>query len=419
MAKNARDRRPAVKPVEKIELDEKNKKLRGILAAVFLVIGLIAIGFFIFSLLNKESGWTEIEPSGSETGAADQFSLYYNLGASGAAASAEYKKIAALYGEVTDKYFKLLHEDELYPGINNIAYINSRPNEEIEVLSELYECFERLLKDKDRTLYLGALNQQYDSLFASDDDVWAGEFDPYLNDESAAFYKTIVSFASDSECIELLLLGENKVKLSVSESYLDFAEKNAITEFISFGNLANAFIVDEIAEALLKEGFGLGTVSSYDGYTRNFDTSKATYSFDVWDKFEDTAYPAAVMKYEGSLAMINYRAYAISAMDSFDYYTYRDGRIAHSYLDIGDGKYKAATDNLLVSSNDLSCAELALKTRHIFISDDIDSEAFASIREAGIGYVYFDGSTVHKTQDVKLEDLYSDENVTYRISENE
>lgn len=71
------------------------------------------------------------------------------------------------------------------------------------------------------------------------------------------------------------LLGGNQVKLSVSDDYLAFAEKNFISDFIDFSWMKNAFITDYVADVMIDNGYTLGSLTSYDGFTRNLDQTSA------------------------------------------------------------------------------------------------------------------------------------------------
>jgi hypothetical protein len=60
MKRYARDKTPYIKPVERIELSEKNIKLRVILMIVFLLLGAGAIAFGVRSCIAAEKGWQKI-----------------------------------------------------------------------------------------------------------------------------------------------------------------------------------------------------------------------------------------------------------------------------------------------------------------------------------------------------------------------
>ena len=91
MGRQARDKRPRVKPVIKVELNEKNKKPRIIALCIFITIAIISFTVFLFSLLEEEDGWTEIKAQDTMLGLTDEIVLNYCLGAGDASASSEQK----------------------------------------------------------------------------------------------------------------------------------------------------------------------------------------------------------------------------------------------------------------------------------------------------------------------------------------
>ena len=60
------------------------------------------------------------------------------------------------------------------------------------------------------------------------------------------------------------------------------AEENEIESFIEFSWLTNALIIDYTADALVKEGFLNGSISSFDGYLRILD-EKNSYNYNVYE----------------------------------------------------------------------------------------------------------------------------------------
>lgn len=60
------------------------------------------------------------------------------------------------------------------------------------------------------------------------------DFDPYQNEEIAAYFAEISAFAQDEHAVQIELLGENRIKLFVSEEYLAYASEEGISDFIDF-----------------------------------------------------------------------------------------------------------------------------------------------------------------------------------------
>ncbi len=413
MSRRAKDNRPDVKPVKSIELSESKKRLRIIAVVILIALGIGSITFALVSLLNKESGWTKIEPADD-----NQYSVFfdfnYNIGASGASATAEYKRAAAIYDEALNKYCKLVSSDTEHSGIANLLYISKHPGEEITVDPVLYSALERSCGAGNRSLYLAPVYDRYNALFSCDADGYAAMHDPYKNEDAASFCDTVSSFACDPATISLSFLGDGKLRLDISEEYRAYAESVGIESYISFGWLENAVVVDAIARELISEGMTLGVISSYDGFTRNLDDTGADFSFTVYDKLDDTVYPAADVKYNGSVAMVNYRSYPLSQLDALDYYLYADGKSAHQYIDSADGRARAATDNMLVFSFEADCLDLALSSYDAYISDELSEEKLSALG----GAIYFIGTDAYvRGEGVELYDLYSSDGIEYKIAE--
>ena len=107
---------------------------------------------------------------------------------------------------------------------------------------------------------------------------------PRENKETAAYFEEFLTYANDPDAVDLELLGDNRVRLHVSEEYLAFAAENGIDSFIDFYWMKNAFIVDYLAESLADAGFTNGSISSYDGFVRNLDERDVSYSFNIYDR---------------------------------------------------------------------------------------------------------------------------------------
>ena len=401
-----------------IELSNKHNEKRLLLFIVLLVFGLGMIGYGLFTVLNTDPGWREIQANKtSELNCSEEFVFMYNLGASGLSATEENKKITALYSEATMKAYQLFTNYNAYEDIHNIYYINRHPNEEIEVDEVLYQAFETIQKFRNRNIYLAPVSMQYDDLFYITDESELIYYDPYSNEEIAVFYREVAAFASNPEAVDIELLGDNKVKLLVSEDYLQYAEENAITDFIDFFWMKNAFIIDYLAEVMISNGYTLGTISSFDGFCRNLDESKTPYSFNIYDKLEDKIYIAATMNYSGAQSIVFLRNYVLNEQDAGYYYELSSGEVRTSYLDVTDGMCKSAANNLVSYSEEKGCAEILLSMIPIYITEEFDEQAVAALTEEEIYSVYCKSSVIYYNDStMQLSDLYKNENINYTTS---
>ncbi len=407
---------PHPKPVEKIDLSDKHKRLRLILTVVFLIVGAFFIAFGVANLSSKEAGWTEIEVSSSELNCSEDFVFIYRLGESGTSTTAENKAITARYSEAVEYAFRMFTNDVEYENVHNMYYISRHPNEEMVVDDVLYRAFSLIKQSGDRKLYLAPVYEQYDGLFYCTEDYQAAEYDPCLNQELADYYKAIAGFADDVRMIDLELLGDNRICLRVADEYLDFASENEITCFIDFYWMKNAFIADYLAEEMLSAGFSHGCISSVDGFTRNLDSGAEYYAYTFYDRAGSMIYPASNIQYKGSVSMVYLHDYALNDSQPY-YYAYSDGRISTPYLDIKDGFCKSAVSDMVCYGRELSCSEILMKMAPLYIADSFNKDAVSKLAEEGIFSIYSENRRIcYNDTDLILNGLYRDENIQYEAA---
>ena len=412
---NSNERPRGLRRIQNIELSEDKAKIRFVLVIVFIGLAMIAFGIFITGLLTKDEGWYTINAETDYINCGSDFVFNYYVGSTEKDNTAEYKEVKKLYGELTVKGYRLFNRYDEFVGVNNVCYINNHPNEIIEIDEQLYKAFEKILSNNNRYLYMGALHSEYSALFFGNvDSIFVEDKDPKKNEEIAEYFKKLADYAKDDAAVKLELLGENKVKLVVSDEYLNYAKENEITVFIDFFRTKNAFIIDMLAEELNKAGFVKGNLSSCEGYIRNTDQSGEIYSLNLFDKKENIVYNAAKMSYSKPMSIIALRSYSLSETDSLDFLFCTDGRVITPYIDINDGIYKTATNNLYLYSQNMGCAELVMKALTFYISDNLDTENLVALQSEGVYSIYFDGFEIKSNDStLNLTELYKDDNVSY------
>lgn len=404
---------PHPKPVNKIELSDKHKRLRLILTVVFLVIGAFFLAYGVANLSSKDAGWAEIEVNSSELNCSEDFVFLYRLGEGDVSATAENKALTACYTKESEYAFRMFTNDVEYENVNNMYYISRHPNEEILVDDVLYNAFLLIQQSGDRSLYLAPVFEQYDGLFYCTEEYQAAEYDPRMNQDVADYYNTIAGFANDVRMIDLELLGENRICLRVADEYLDFASENEIESFINFYWMKNAFIADYLAEEMLAAGFSHGCISSVDGFTRNMDNSGELYAFTFYDKAGSMIYPVSGIQYIGPIGMVYLHDYALNSTQQY-YYAYSDGEIRTPFLDTNDGLCRSAVSDLVYYSAELSCSEILLKMIPVYIADIFNKDALPKLAEEGIFAIYCENERIcYNDADLMLTGLYHDKNVQY------
>lgn len=404
-----------LKPVIKAELSEKNVRVR--IAAVILLIVLAgsAFAYALISFLSQKSGWVTIKAAASsERNCSNEFVFLYCIGAGGASASLENKYLTSLYTAATVKAYKLFNNDEIFAGVNNIAYINMHPNEVIEVDELLYNAFSLLERYNCRSLYLAPIYAEYDNMFVCEDDSQILAYDPFQNDEIRSYYAELAAFASSYDAINIELLGDNKIRLRVSAEYQQYAAEHGITDYIDFFWMKNAFIIDYLAAVMIENNFTLGAISSYNGFVRNLDGSGNIYSYHLYDRVGNTVYPSGIMKYTGPQSIVYLRNYRMTELDNQYYYELANGETRTSFIDITDGLCKSSINDLVSYSKEYGCAEILLQMLPVYIADTFHEELLNPLAGNSIHSIYCEDSVIYYNDSaLMLTDLYDKENVTY------
>jgi hypothetical protein len=243
----------------------------------------------------------------------------------------------------------------------------------------------------------------YDQVFFSENDSAAKEVDPGQNEELKAYVQTLADYAKDSNAIGLVLLGESKIMLNVSQEYMAFAKENELRYLVDFGWLRNAFVADYIANELTNNGFTNGFIASVDGFTRNLDNRANAYSLNVFNKNQNSVELAAVMEYSAPKSLAFLRGYPMYDQENYRYYSFANGRIVTAMIDPEDGQSKVATDNLVSYSESLCCGELALSVMPVYVSDTFSEQALNELTNEGIYSVWFnDKQLMYNQQGLKL-----------------
>ena len=419
MRNSTKDNMPrGLRPVKRIELSEKNFKMRVILAVVLLVVGFVAIGYAVSGWLKVDSGWSTIEVNSKELNCGEDFVFTYNIGAGERSASGEKKALIALYSDASVKAYKLFDRHQSFEETVNIYTINTHINQTLEVDEVLYNAFEILERSQSRYLYFGALHSEYYNLFFGyEDSPISEEFDPYTNEDTAELFKALAEYANNAEHIDLELLGDRKVILKVSDEYRAFAEENGIEVFIDFFRLKNAFVVDYLANTMIENGFTYGSISSYDGFARNLDGRGNSYALNFFDLTENELFIAAKMTYKGRKSIVAFRSYPMGEIDSYWFYESEvSGKIIPPYVN-SEGLYETAVDTITAYSSELGCAEVALGIIPLYVSEELDTASLNELCDNGIYSLWEKNETIYYNDfELDLGELYQGYGVKYEKS---
>lgn len=379
------------RPVKRIDVEGKFSKARIVLLVLSVTVALVAFGIGISAFFGRNTGWQEIEAMPEGVSCAGDFTLSYYFGDSGASAAAENKAISALYSDAVEEGYRLFYPD------GELARINAAPNTAVTVDPAVYAALQKAEKAGNRCLYLAPVYVEYDRVFQAENEVVAAGYDPSQSAEVAAYVEQIAEYANDPAMASLEFLDGNRVMLKLAPDYLSFAQENEITEFLDFGWMKNAFIIDYMADILVENGYTRGFLASFDGFTRNLDASGQNYNFNLFDRLDDKITRPAVMTYTGPMSIVYLRNYPLSDRDKWQYYSFANGHVTTAFIDPADGMSKSATDNLVVYSASAGCADVLLAAAPVFLADELQTDALQRMQSMGIGSVWFEGNRLLTT----------------------
>lgn len=356
MNRYARDRREnAPKPVKRIELSEAGTTKRLIAFCIVFAIGVVALVLALNGLLAAPSGWVEIEYSGVDISCAEDFSFTYCLGNSENGPTAERKALSKIYSQLVEEAYRTFTVYDDFDGTANMKYVNDHPNEDVQVSSTLYSAMQTVCREG-RYLYLAPVYSEYYTMFNGGE-----ELDPMALPEVQEYFSELLPLVNSDSHVHLDFLGDDCVRLNVSEEYLTLARDYGVTVFIDFGWMKNAFICDMIADGILANGYPYGTLLSYDGFARSMD-SETDYTCTLYQRLNGGVVNVCQCGFSGA------RAAALLTAFRYDPRQWMFAGERTGYIDT-DGLCKSSVDALLCTSDCENCGALALAAAKSFISD--------------------------------------------------
>ena len=415
--KNNSEMKYGVKPVQKVELSQKNITIRIVLFVVLLLIGLAGIGIFINELLKVDDGLQEIKSQVSGYNISEDFTFNYKLGESDVSATKENKAIRTIYDSLIYDATLLFDEYSALSDYHNLTYINGHLDEDIEVPEELYNALKRFYDYNSRNLFFAPIYEEYDSIMSAGLDSYAVKSDPNKDASQLEHIQKLLSYINDENHIKLSFYKNNVIKLTVSAEYQSFASQNEYKRYVTLGAYKNAFVIDYIAKGLIDKNYRNGFILSSDGFFRNLN-DKNFVNYNLVDYVDNEAFSAANMKANNNITICSYKAFP-HLKDSAKYYIYEDKTIASKHVD-KNGLNTHFTSNLICYGYDVNCVDLAFKTYELYLCDSVDNGKVSDLKTSDNIYsIYFDNyNIVYNQDDLELNDVFDNEKIKYNVVKN-
>ena len=338
--------------------------------------------------------------AGSELNCGEDFTLKYNVGASGVSAGGEAKALSLLYTDAAVKGYRLFNIDESFDDLTNLYDVNHHPNEVLTVDPVLYDALKKVSDAGCREIYLGPLYASFENLCTSNDDAIAAQFDPEKNDDAAEEAAAVAAFAQNPDDISLEFSGENQVCLHVSDAYLAYASEMGYSAYVDFFWMKNAFLIDYLADTIRGEGYQLGIISSKDGFVRCLDeTGGKSYQYPLYHLSGNEIQSYGVMTYEGPKSIVFFHAYQAGSPDAYRYYQYQDKTMCTPYLSAADGKDHTAASELIAYSGEYGCANTLLAAFSDYQAESLSRESLETLTSQNIYSIWFEDDEMQTTDE--------------------
>ena len=408
-AKERKTYQPA--PVSTIELSDQHSTGRLVLVVFLLILAGVAFYFAIKARATAAPGWQKIDAVTTEASCADEFTLYYSVGAEGRDATADFRAVTALYTNAALHAYRIFHPEQEFDAVGNLALVNHHPNEAVSVDPVLYKALETVVNSGDRRIFLGPLYRQYRIIFECDNDVEAADADPNRDPELKEFAKKLAALASDPAEISLEFLGGNQLKLNMGEAYAALLKEWGDPPALDTGRLKNALIADYLAEQIAGQGPVHAYITSKDGYARTLYSGAGEAKADavIYSRQGQAVYPAAMLNYSPPMSLVYFRSYPAAAASGLGY-IYEDGMTVTDWICEEDGLNRTSLPELLCLSSDRTCTQIVLENEDLFTAGQFDENRLSC------GAVWTEGTAVCTRGDgFTVSDLLESEEIKFTL----
>jgi len=330
------------------KLDEQytvNTSHLGLRLAGFIIAAVVMAAAFSFAIVqigHKEPGYYEIEAEATDEAPLyrNGFHFVYYLDGGSKEIKLKLNTLEELYASVLLRSYKLLDTENTYEGFANLATLNQSLGEEIavggELLAILQDAWEKTLEARGMNLFAGALLNEWDSILALDD---ISEFDPATHGDIAERIRILAQETADLSHFSFEASPDTgKVRVTVSQEYLDFLQENEYGgQILTAGRLADAYRLALIKETLEAQGFTNGYLYTDSGLTLSLSGHEegvyVLYGYEDGEVVSD-----AEIKGGANSACSFLRTFPMTEGE-FMYHAAGEGRFYHPYFVMNRGDF--------------------------------------------------------------------------------
>ena len=251
-----------------IKVSHKHVLLRVILFFVALGTAITFITLSILGFFSQETGFQIIEVTKDDKEPGDAgLTLRYYFSGSTREVNARSADLKTRYTNIMREAYKLSDDVVGYTGITNLAYLNSHPDEKVQLDGRLYQALKESMESghPGDSPFLGPLYEEWDFLLGLSP-TSRQLYDPALSPAHAEFLQSYVAVLSDPNSFTLTFHENNGVTLHLGATYTDWVRDNEYDgPLLTLGNRRDAYRIQWVKDALVAEGLTEGVMQSDDG----------------------------------------------------------------------------------------------------------------------------------------------------------
>ena len=125
----------------------------------------------------------------------------------------------------------------------------------------------------------------------------------------------------------------------------------------------------------------------------------------IFDRVDNSIYPAGAMEYEGPISMVYLKDYPVAVSDRN--YMAREDSFVHLFVDPADGMNRTSVPNLISYSYDSGCVDVLLQMLPHFLGAEF------SAPEGVFSVWCSEGTILYNDASISLKDLLQTEEMSY------
>lgn len=254
-----------------LEVNDKHVFLRTVLFILSLLIAVSAFAFGVSRIGYKEEGMYAL------TAAADQELPLYQSGIEAKflfrgesnAIKMAIGSADKVYTQALKDAYRLLDAEKEYEGFVNLASLNARLNQDVQVSPELFavltDAWDKTLEQRGYSLFAGPVYAEWQSILSLSE---PADFDPLLNPDEAERLELLAGRCADLDRLRLTVVDRDScvLRLEAPEDYLAFLREMELRPAVADLNLLReAYLLQLTAAELEKNGLTDGYLSTDSG----------------------------------------------------------------------------------------------------------------------------------------------------------